>query len=143
MKDLADAIVARFAVSASAPNALRAKLTEYTGSDKLYLHPAPRGVFFPHITYSFADSRAAGVMGSSPVFHDVHTVTFSIWDTENDLERSITLRDLLVSVYDDVSLSLSGGRNVVYALRKNGGNPVREPDGKGWGTHIDYDYYVG
>ena len=69
-------------------------------------------------------------------------VQFSIFCTsESAASTCVQIRDLLVALYDDVQLSMTGF-NMVRAIRQSSGHLVKDPD-EGYALHVDYMFMYG
>jgi len=132
MEELFKAITARWA--AAAGNAIRAAATGGLHLAEAY-QGTPSTTNKPYVVY-FA--LPGGVSNTMDTTMEEAYIQFSIFCTgETAASTCVQIRDLLVALYDDVSLTMSGGYAMTRAIRQTAGQFLKEPD-EGYACHVDY-----
>lgn len=101
---------------------------------ELYAYTAPQGRATPYITYTVVSERPE--MESFDVMPEGVLLQFSIWSAKAEPDEAIGLRDKLRRAFDDARFSIIGGS--LIRCKWEAANLLQEPDGEGWGYHVDY-----
>ncbi len=132
MVDLLTAIVARY--NAAAGDTLRAATP-----GGLHPRPAPQNTAFDHLTWELVSSPTDFTMSTD---FDMPTVRFGIWTDKPSPATIMSTSKLLIALYLDVKLVVSGYNTIRADLTDQREVPV---DGleEGRGYIVDFQYMIG
>jgi len=104
----------------------------------LWLTKVPQGTTPPYVRLDIISGTEFDTMSTKL---DSAFITFGIFANEDQYETMVQIRDLLVTLYDDVLLTMAS-QNMVRAVRLTPGLILEEPQ-KGYSCHIDYWHEFG
>lgn len=127
MDELLKAIKTRW--DATAGNAIRAVAT-----GGLWAVQAPADTSGPYVIYFPLSGNVVNIIDNK--IEEAY-IQFSIFvTTESGARTCVQLRDLLIALYDDVQLTMSG-YDMIRAIRQTSGMLIKDPD-EGYMCAVDY-----
>lgn len=109
----------------------------------------PGGLFFGAAPEDGDSANPCVVLAVSPggtlyamgtIYEQVY-VAFGIFDDDPSPKNCMTIFDALITLFDDVYLSMTNWR--VADVERIGHSLDPEPDQDGWGLRVEYKYVIG
>ena len=101
---------------------------------------AKEGVTSPYVVYY---PLPGSVVDTTTSKIEEAMIQFSIYvASENAASTAAQIYDLLIALFDDVDLTMTGSYNMIRMIRRSTGHFVKDPD-EGYALHVDYEVMYG